>query len=157
LGAGQHRIRVRWTDPAERQQELGHVGCARHGLRLVIAATGGRRREHHLAHPGVVARTYRSGPIRGIGASRERLAPCRSVGCPSPSVREARRDGQGFEIMMSIVLPVFSVLNAACSNGLMASAIRRTVEHITQTRHSDTGAALSELPTIRNYIARMRV
>jgi alkylation response protein AidB-like acyl-CoA dehydrogenase len=66
-------------------------------------------------------------------------------------------DGQGFDIMMSIVLPVFAVLNAACSNGLMAGAIRRTVEHVTHTRHSDTGATLAELPTIRNYIARMRM
>jgi alkylation response protein AidB-like acyl-CoA dehydrogenase len=66
-------------------------------------------------------------------------------------------DGQGFEIMMSIVLPVFAVLSAACSNGLMAGAIRRTVEHVSNTRHSDTGAALADLPTIRNYIARMRV
>jgi alkylation response protein AidB-like acyl-CoA dehydrogenase len=65
-------------------------------------------------------------------------------------------DGQGFEIMMNIVLPVFQVLNAACSNGLMVGAIRRTVKHLTETRHSDTGAALAELPTIRNYIARMR-
>ena len=59
--------------------------------------------------------------------------------------------------MMSIVLPVFSVLNAACSNGLMASAIRRTVEHVSQTRHGDTTGTLADLPTIRNYIARMRV
>ena len=29
-------------------------------------------------------------------------------------------DGQGFDIMMGVVLPVFAVLNAACSNGLMA-------------------------------------
>jgi alkylation response protein AidB-like acyl-CoA dehydrogenase len=67
------------------------------------------------------------------------------------------RDGQGFEIMMSVVLPVFNVLNAACSNGLMTGAIRRTVEHVTTTRNSDTGATLADLPTIRNYVARMRV
>ena len=66
-------------------------------------------------------------------------------------------DGQGFEIMMKIVLPTFAVLNAACSNGLMAGAIRRTAEHVTRTRHSDTGTTLADLPTIRNYIARMRV
>jgi alkylation response protein AidB-like acyl-CoA dehydrogenase len=66
-------------------------------------------------------------------------------------------DGQGFEIMMSVVLPVFSVLAAACSNGLMAGALRRTIEHASSTRHSDTGTSLADLPTIRNYIARMRV
>jgi alkylation response protein AidB-like acyl-CoA dehydrogenase len=59
--------------------------------------------------------------------------------------------------MLNIVLPVFAVLSAACSNGLMAGAIRRTVDHATKTRHSDTASALAELPTIRNYIARMRV
>jgi alkylation response protein AidB-like acyl-CoA dehydrogenase len=66
-------------------------------------------------------------------------------------------DGQGFEIMMSVVLPVFAVLNAACSNGLMAGGLRRTAEHAGSTRHSDTGTSLADLPTIRNYIARMQV
>jgi alkylation response protein AidB-like acyl-CoA dehydrogenase len=62
-------------------------------------------------------------------------------------------DGDGFGIMMNVVLPVFAVLNAACSNGLMAGAVRRTVEHATRTRHADTGATLADLPTIRSYIA----
>ena len=66
-------------------------------------------------------------------------------------------DGNGFDIMMSIVLPVFAVLNAACSTGLMAGGLRRTIEHATRTRHSDTSMSLAELPTIRNYIARMQV
>ena len=66
-------------------------------------------------------------------------------------------DGQGFDIMMGVVLPVFAVLSAACSNGLMAGAVRRTVEHAAGTRHADTGATLADLPTIRSYIARMRV
>jgi alkylation response protein AidB-like acyl-CoA dehydrogenase len=66
-------------------------------------------------------------------------------------------DGQGFEIMMGAVLPVFAVLNAACSVGLMAGGLRRTLEHVTRTRHSDTGDSLADLPTIRSYVARMRV
>jgi alkylation response protein AidB-like acyl-CoA dehydrogenase len=66
-------------------------------------------------------------------------------------------DGEGFAIMMSVVLPVFAVLNAACSNGLMAGGLRRTIEHAARTRHSDTATSFADLPTIRNYIARMRV
>jgi alkylation response protein AidB-like acyl-CoA dehydrogenase len=31
------------------------------------------------------------------------------------------------------------------------------VEHVTRTKHTDTGASLAELPTIRNYIARMQL
>jgi alkylation response protein AidB-like acyl-CoA dehydrogenase len=39
----------------------------------------------------------------------------------------------------------------------MAGGLRRTIEHVGRTRHSDTGTSLADLPTIRNYIARMRV
>ena len=39
----------------------------------------------------------------------------------------------------------------------MAGALRRTMEHITRTKHTDTGTSLADLPTIRNYIARMQV
>ena len=98
-----------------------------------------------------------AGPFEGLG-----LRGNDSSGVSAADVRVPRSamlggDGQGFEIMMSIVLPAFQVLSAACSNGLMAGAIRRTAEHVTKTRHSDTGAALADLPTIRNYVARMRV
>ena len=66
-------------------------------------------------------------------------------------------DGKGFDVMMGIVLPVFSILNAACSVGFMNAATARTAAHAAQTTHSDTGSALAELPTIRNYIARMQI
>jgi alkylation response protein AidB-like acyl-CoA dehydrogenase len=65
--------------------------------------------------------------------------------------------GGGFDIAMSIILPVFNILNAACSNGLMAGGLWRTIEHVKRTKHTDTGATLADLPTIRNYIARMQV
>ena len=98
-----------------------------------------------------------AGPFEGLGLRGNDSSPVTAADVQVPPSAMLGRDGQGFEIMMSIVLPVFAVLSAACSNGLMAGAIRRTVEHVTRTRHSDTGAALAELPTIRNYIARMRV
>lgn len=97
------------------------------------------------------------GPFEGLGLRGNDSSPVMAADVRIPSSAMLGGDGQGFDIMMNIVLPVFAVLNAACSNGLMAGAIRRTVEHVTNTRHSDTGASLAELPTIRNYIARMRV
>jgi alkylation response protein AidB-like acyl-CoA dehydrogenase len=39
----------------------------------------------------------------------------------------------------------------------MDGAVGRTVAHSAATRHSDTGASLADLPTIRSYIARMSV
>lgn len=98
-----------------------------------------------------------AGPFEGLGLRANDSSPVSAVNVQVPPSAMLGGDGQGFDIMMSIVLPVFAVLNAACSNGLMAGAIRRTVEHVTKTRHSDTGAALADLPTIRAYIARMRV
>jgi alkylation response protein AidB-like acyl-CoA dehydrogenase len=103
--------------------------------------------------PGLTA----VGPFEGLGLRGNDSSPVAAADVHVPPAAMLGGDGQGFEIMMNIVLPAFAVLNAAGSNGLMAGAIRRTVEHVTNTRHSDTGATLAELPTIRSYIARMRV
>ena len=97
------------------------------------------------------------GRFEGLGLRGNDSCPVSAAGVAVPQAAMLGSDGQGFEIMMGVVLPVFAVLNAACSNGLMAGGIRRTVEHVTRTRHADTGATLAELPTIRSYVARMRV
>ena len=98
-----------------------------------------------------------AGRFEGLGLRGNDSSPVAAVDVQVPRSAMLGEDGQGFDSMMSIVLPAFTVLSTACSNGLMAGAIRRTVEHVNKTRHSDTGTALAELPTIRNYIARMRV
>jgi alkylation response protein AidB-like acyl-CoA dehydrogenase len=98
-----------------------------------------------------------AGPFEGLGLRGNDSCPVDARDVEIPESAMLGGDGEGFDIMMNIVLPVFSVLNAACSTGLMAGAIRRCVEHVTGTRHSDTAASLADLPTIRNYIARMRI
>ena len=97
------------------------------------------------------------GPFEGLGLRGNDSSPVRATNVAVSRAAMLGADGQGFEVMMKIVLPVFSVLNAACSNGLMAGALRRTAEHAASTRHADTGTSLADLPTIRSYIARMRV
>jgi alkylation response protein AidB-like acyl-CoA dehydrogenase len=67
------------------------------------------------------------------------------------------KDGEGFAIMMGTVLPIFSMMNAAFSVGLMDAATRITAEHASGTRYTHLDSSLAELPTIRAYIARMRV
>lgn len=66
-------------------------------------------------------------------------------------------DGGGFDAMLGIVLPMFSVCNAACSVGLMQAAVARTAAHAAGAKYEHTGAALSDSATTRNYIARMKV
>jgi alkylation response protein AidB-like acyl-CoA dehydrogenase len=97
------------------------------------------------------------GPFEGLGLRGNDSSPVQAKDVRIPATATLGGDGKGFDIMMGIVLPVFNVLNAACSVGLMEAAVRRTAEHASGIRHSDTGASLAELPTIRNYIARMRV
>jgi alkylation response protein AidB-like acyl-CoA dehydrogenase len=103
--------------------------------------------------PGIQVR----GPFEGLGLRGNDSSPVTAANVEVDRSSMLGADGAGFGIMMGVVLPVFAVLNAACSNGLMAAGLRRTIDHAGRTRHSDTGTSLADLPTIRNYIARMRV
>jgi alkylation response protein AidB-like acyl-CoA dehydrogenase len=97
------------------------------------------------------------GTFEGLGLRGNDSLPVTAADVEVPCAAILGADGKGFEIMDGIVLPVFSVLSAACSNGLMAGGLRRAAEHAGKTRHADTGTSLADLPTIRNYIARMQV
>jgi alkylation response protein AidB-like acyl-CoA dehydrogenase len=98
-----------------------------------------------------------SGRFDGLGLRGNDSTPVVARGARIPAASMLGEDGKGFDIMMGIVLPMFNVLSAACAVGLMESAVRRTAEHAAAVRHADTGDRLADLPTIRNYIARMRV
>lgn len=97
------------------------------------------------------------GPFEGLGLRGNDSSPVSANDVHVPRSAMLGEDGKGFDIMMGIVLPTFSILNAACSVGFMNAAAARTAAHAAQTRHADTGSALAELPTIRNYIARMQI
>lgn len=97
------------------------------------------------------------GPFEGLGLRGNDSSPVSAEGVRVPASAMLGADGAGFDVMMGVVLPVFSVLNAACSIGLMEGAVERTAKHAAAIRHSDTGSSLAELATIRAYIARMRV
>ena len=97
------------------------------------------------------------GPFDGLGLRGNDSSPVSADGVRVPESAMLGEDGKGFDIMMSAVLPMFNVLNAACSIGIMESAVQRTAQHASATRYAHLGSALADLPTIRNYIARMRV
>lgn len=103
--------------------------------------------------PGIQVR----GPFEGLGLRGNDSSPVTATNVEVAPRAMLGGDGQGFEIMMTVVMPVFAVLNAACSNGLMAGGLRCTIEHARAVRHSDTGASLADLPTIRGHLARMQV
>lgn len=66
-------------------------------------------------------------------------------------------DGDGFNVMMGIVLPYFSIMNAAMSIGTMHAATNKAAAHVAGTKYEHLNSALADLPTIRAYLARARV
>jgi alkylation response protein AidB-like acyl-CoA dehydrogenase len=66
-------------------------------------------------------------------------------------------DGEGFAIMMGTVLPYFNLMNAAFSVGLMEAATARAAAHVSGSRYAHIDSTLAEFPTIRAFVARMRI
>jgi alkylation response protein AidB-like acyl-CoA dehydrogenase len=97
------------------------------------------------------------GAFDGLGLRGNDSAPVSANGARVAESAMLGGDGKGFDIMMGTVLPLFNVLNAACSVGLMEAAVQRTAQHASSVRFADVDSMLADLPTIRNYIARMRV
>ncbi len=66
-------------------------------------------------------------------------------------------DGAGFGTMMGSVLPWFNVLSTAVSAGLMEAAVQKTAAHAGGTQFQHVGSSIADLPTVRAYVARMRI
>ncbi|HKT81357.1 MAG TPA: acyl-CoA dehydrogenase family protein [Vicinamibacterales bacterium] len=97
------------------------------------------------------------GPFDGLGLRGNDSSPVAADGVRVASAAMVGEDGTGFDIMIGTVLPMFNVLSAACSIGIMEAAVQRTTQHATGTRLADVDSALADLPTIRNYLARMQI
>jgi alkylation response protein AidB-like acyl-CoA dehydrogenase len=97
------------------------------------------------------------GPFNGLGLRGNESSPVLAEGVEIPKANLLGEDGKGFDVMMGSVLPIFQLLNASCSLGLMQAAVERTIAHASGTSFQHTGSALRDLPTIRSYIARMKV
>lgn len=96
-------------------------------------------------------------PFDGLGLRGNASTPVRAAGVRVPVTARLGADGQGFELMMGVVLPWFALLSAACSAGLMDAAVVRAAAHVGATRHQHLGSSLADLPTVRAYLARARI
>ena len=66
-------------------------------------------------------------------------------------------DGKGFDIMMNIVLPYFQFMSAGCCLGMMEAATTKAAAHVGGTKLEHIDQSLADLPTVRAYVARMRI
>ena len=96
-------------------------------------------------------------PFDGLGLRGNDSVPVTAEGTTLPGSAMLGEDGQGLSIMLGAALPVFNLLSAACSVGMMEAAVQRSAAHATGTRYEHTGSTLADLPTLRAFIARMRV
>jgi alkylation response protein AidB-like acyl-CoA dehydrogenase len=98
-----------------------------------------------------------TGGFDGLGLRGNDSSPILAEAARIPATARLGSDGGGFPIMIGTVLPWFNVLAAAVSVGLMESLTQRTCSHAAGTQFQHAGTSIADLPTIRAYVARMRI
>jgi alkylation response protein AidB-like acyl-CoA dehydrogenase len=96
-------------------------------------------------------------PFDGLGLRGNYSSPIIAEGVLVDQAARLGPDGGGFDIMMSVVLPYFQIMSAGCCLGMMEATVTKTAAHAGATRHEHLQSALADLPTIRAYLARMRI
>jgi alkylation response protein AidB-like acyl-CoA dehydrogenase len=95
--------------------------------------------------------------FEGLGLRGNDSVPVTAVNAKITADRMLGEDGKGADVMLGVVLPIFSVLNAAASVGIMTGAIERTIGHMGVTRFEHLDSAVKNLPTARAFLARMQI
>jgi alkylation response protein AidB-like acyl-CoA dehydrogenase len=96
-------------------------------------------------------------PFEGLGLRGNASSPVSAENVLVTPATMLGADGGGFDIMMGIVLPYFQMMNAAMSVGTMQAATSKAAAHVSGAKLQHLGSALSDLPTIRAYVARMQI
>ena len=96
-------------------------------------------------------------PFDGLGMRGNFSSPVTAENVVIGEDAQLGPDGGGFDIMMGTVLPYFQVMNAAASLGCMEAATQRSATHLSTTKLEHLGQLLAETPTLRAYLARMRI
>lgn len=98
-----------------------------------------------------------AGGFDGLGLRGNDSCPVTAEDAQIDSGNRLGNDGGGFKWMLELVLPWFNLMNAATAVGLMEAATARTAAHASGTGFEHSGTKIADLPTVRAYIARMRV
>src|SRR5918996_625832 len=85
-------------------------------------------------------------PFNGLGLRGNASSPITAQEVMLERVGMLGPDGGGFDIMMSIVLPYFQLMNAAFCIGTMEAATEKTAAHVAGTTVQHLGRSLRDLP-----------
>ncbi len=107
--------------------------------------------------PGNAAGLSIPTPFNGLGMRGNRSSPVAASEVKIEPSAMLGADGGGFDIMMGVVLPYFQIMIAAVSVGTMEAATTKTAMHVAHSRFAHLNQSIADLPTIRAYVARMRI
>jgi alkylation response protein AidB-like acyl-CoA dehydrogenase len=107
--------------------------------------------------PGRAAGLRVAGPFDGLGLRANASSPVRAEGVEVERAAMLGPDGGGLDLMLQTVLPIFQLMSAGFAIGTMEAATQRSVEHVAAARLQHLGQSLADLPTVRAYLARMRI
>jgi len=96
-------------------------------------------------------------PFDGLGLRGNGSAPIAAKDVVIPASNLLGEDGKGFDVMMGVVMPFFSLQNCAVSLGMCEGVFARTISHVTATKYAYDGSRLCDLVQVRGHLARMRV
>lgn len=96
-------------------------------------------------------------PFDGLGLRGNHSSPVTAEGVVVPAENLLGADGDGFNVMMGVVLPYFQLMSAGFSTGTMEAAVTKAAAHVGGTKFEHLGQSLADLPTVRAYLSRMRI
>lgn len=96
-------------------------------------------------------------PFNGLGLRGNNSSPVVADGVEVSKDAMLGGDGKGFDVMMGTVLPYFQLMNAALSVGTMEMATTKAAAHVGGIKLEHLGQSIADFPTVRAYIARMRI
>lgn len=97
-----------------------------------------------------------AGGFDGLGLRGNASSPVEARGVRVPASARLGPDGSGLDLALGVVLPVFQILNASCSLGLIDAAIGRVIDHVTTARFEHLDETLADQPVTRQHVARMK-
>jgi alkylation response protein AidB-like acyl-CoA dehydrogenase len=178
IAAGKHLSTLAFSEAGSRSHFWAPMSTAKAAAgRVVLDA----EKSWVTSAGQATAYVWSSRPVKAEGASTLWLVPADAAGLEIPrpydglglrgndsrpvtakqvTIAETQRlgdDGAGFGIMKGTVLPYFNLMNTAFSVGLMEAATTRTAAHAAGSRYTHVDTSLADLPTVRAYIARMRL